>query len=120
MLGINKKPKAAQSGSYIPLQPMMCQSADRLTHHTRTYKTLVSNGAKQVEQVIMDFFEHLKPGNGFVPVANSDCTSQETQTNGLGEVGSWLYTCATSLSISSKDSKIPHTNGLGFLVKRAW
>jgi len=119
-LGINKTPKAARSGSYMPLQQMMCRSADRLPHHTRTYKTLVSNGAKRVEQVIMDCFEHLKPANGFVPVANSGSTAQETQTKGLGEVGTWLYTRATSLSISSKGSRIAHTDGLGFLVKRAW
>ena len=118
-LGINKTPKAPRSGSYMPLQQMMCRSADRLPHHTRTYKNLVHNGTKRIEQSIMDSFEYLKPGNGFTPVPSNCVTPQEKQTKGLGEVGSWLYTRATFLDIPGKGSRIAHRDGLGFLVKRA-
>jgi len=119
-LGINKTPKAPRSGSYMPLQQMMCRSADRLPHHTRTYKNLVHNGTKRIEQSIMDSFEYLKPGNGFTPVPSETVTPQEKQTKGLGEVGSWLYTRATFLDIPGKGSRIAHRDGLGFLMKRAW
>lgn len=68
----------------------------------------------------MDCFEHLKQGNGLVPTPSKHGTPQEIQTKGLGEVGTWLYTRATSLDINGKGSRIAHADGLGFLIKRAW
>ncbi|KAA1134387.1 Golgi to ER traffic- protein [Puccinia graminis f. sp. tritici] len=121
-MGIDEILEDRRAGGWSALHSMMCRSTEKTHHHKWDFKKTLSAGSLRVHQLVMDSAKLLKPDGGELPQANRKDTIQEIESQGLGRVGEWLSDQVSVFDATDNDERShrAHSEGLDFLLRRAW